>query len=97
MADLEEVLEQPAVEERPARIPRRAVVAATLGNALEFYDFITFAYFAIQIGHTFFPSKDPFVSLMASLATFGAGFISRPFAPPSAPRRICAQSAAYRT
>ncbi|MEQ7872790.1 MFS transporter [Sphingomonas sp. ASV193] len=62
-----------------APIPRRAVVAATLGNALEFYDFITFAFFAIQIGQTFFPSKDPFVSLMASLATFGAGFASRPF------------------
>jgi len=57
---------------------RRAVLAATVGNALEFCDFITFAFFAIQIGKTFFPSDDPFVSLMGSLATFGAGFISRP-------------------
>jgi MFS family permease len=58
--------------------PRHAVFAATLGNGLEFYDFVTFAYFAIQIGKTFFPTHDPFVSLMASLATFGAGFITRP-------------------
>jgi len=36
---------------------RRAIVAATLGNGLEFYDFITFAFFAIQIGATFFPSE----------------------------------------
>jgi MFS family permease len=57
---------------------RRAVLAATIGNGLEFYDFVTFAFFAIQIGHTFFPSVDPFVSLMSSLATFGAGFLSRP-------------------
>jgi len=61
-----------------ARTPRRAVMAATIGNGLEFYDFITFAFFAIQIGKTFFPSTDPFTSLMGSLATFGAGFLSRP-------------------
>lgn len=57
---------------------RRAITAATLGNGLEFYDFVTFAFFAIQIGHTFFPSDSPYLSLMASLATFGAGFITRP-------------------
>ena len=57
---------------------RRAIVAATLGNGLEFYDFLTFAFFAIQIGHTFFPSVNPYLSLMGSLATFGAGFITRP-------------------
>lgn len=57
---------------------RRAVLAATIGNGLEFYDFITFAYFAIQIGNTFFPSGNPYFSLMGSLATFGAGFITRP-------------------
>jgi MFS family permease len=57
---------------------RRAIVAATLGNGLEFYDFITFAFFAIQIGNTFYPSESPFLSLMGSLATFGAGFITRP-------------------
>ena len=45
---------------------------------LEFYDFITYSFFAIQIGHTFFPSQSQFNSLMLSLATFGAGFITRP-------------------
>jgi len=57
---------------------RRAVIAATMGNGLEFYDFITFAFFAIQIGNTFFPSQNHYLSLMGSLATFGAGFITRP-------------------
>jgi MFS family permease len=57
---------------------RGAVLAATTGCALEFYDFITFAFFAIQIGDSFFPSRDRYLSLMGSLATFGAGFVSRP-------------------
>ena len=61
-----------------ARQRRQAILAATLGNGLEFYDFITFAFFAIQIGHTFFPSESAFLSLMGSLATFFAGFLTRP-------------------
>jgi MHS family citrate/tricarballylate:H+ symporter-like MFS transporter len=57
---------------------RKAVTAASVGNALEFYDFVTFAFFAIQIGRTFFPGGSAFLSLMGALATFGAGFITRP-------------------
>ena len=56
----------------------RNIAAATAGNALEFYDFVTYAFFAIQIGHTFFPQKSEYASLMLSLATFGAGFVTRP-------------------
>lgn len=57
---------------------KRAAFAATIGNMLEFYDFITYSFFAIQIGHTFFPSHSEYSSLMLSLATFGAGFVTRP-------------------
>ena len=56
----------------------RHVAAVTAGNALEFYDFLTYAFFAAQIGRTFFPSADAAASLLASLATFGAGFLMRP-------------------
>ena len=64
---------------REAALARRSVAAATIGNALEFYDFVTYAFFSIQIGHAFFPSHSPpTCSLMLSLATFGAGFITRP-------------------
>ncbi|HVX76078.1 MAG TPA: MFS transporter [Bradyrhizobium sp.] len=56
----------------------RTTLAVTIGNMLEFYDFITYSFFAIQIGHTFFPAGGEFGSLMLSLATFGAGFITRP-------------------
>lgn len=55
----------------------RDVLAVGVGNALEFYDFTTFAYFAIQIGHTFFPSRGAH-GLLYTLATFGVGFLTRP-------------------
>jgi len=56
----------------------RHIAAATIGNALEFYDFLTYAFFSIQIGHAFFPVQNAYGSLMLSLATFGAGFVTRP-------------------
>ena len=49
-----------------------------VGNGLEYYDFVTYAFFAAQIGRTFFPSNVPGTSLLASLATFGVGFLTRP-------------------
>ena len=56
----------------------RQVLAVVVGNGLEYYDFVTFAFFASQIGRTFFPSDTPGASLLASLATFGVGFLTRP-------------------
>ncbi|HVN00097.1 MAG TPA: MFS transporter [Caulobacteraceae bacterium] len=58
--------------------PARHVAAVTIGNALDFYDFLTYAFFAPQIGRTFFPAATPSASLLAALATFGAGFMMRP-------------------
>jgi len=54
------------------------VLAVVIGNGLEYYDFVTYAFFAAQIGRTFFPSNTPGTSLLASLATFGVGFLTRP-------------------
>lgn len=59
-------------------VPARHVAAVVLGNALEFYDFITYAFFAVYIGRTFFPSTSAAASLLASLGTFGVGFVTRP-------------------
>jgi len=56
----------------------RQALAVAVGNGLEFYDFVTYAFFATQIGRTFFPSRAPGLSLLASLATFGVGFLTRP-------------------
>lgn len=60
------------------RIPLRYALAVFAGNGLEFYDFLTYAFFAVYIGKTFFPSQHTGVSLLASLATFGVGFVTRP-------------------
>jgi Arabinose efflux permease len=59
-------------------ISRKAVAAAVAGNALEFYDFVIYAYFAVYIGHAFFPVGGEFGSLLLSAATFGVGFFTRP-------------------
>ncbi|MGN6817205.1 MAG: MFS transporter [Sphingomonas sp.] len=60
------------------RITAAQVAGVTLGNALEFYDFLIFTFFAVEIGRAFFPATNPQSSLLAALATFGAGFLTRP-------------------
>ncbi|MBO4228086.1 MFS transporter [Bradyrhizobium neotropicale] len=69
---------EPVLVAADERLTSRAVLGATIGNILEFYDFGTYSFFAIQIGEAFFPTSDSFASLMLSLATFGAGFVTRP-------------------
>lgn len=59
-------------------MPPGKVFTVGLGNALEFYDFLTYSFFAIQIGRCFFPAALTTQGLLFSLATFGAGFITRP-------------------
>jgi MFS family permease len=58
-------------------LTRGQIAAVTAGNALEFYDFVTYAFFATQIGRTLFPG-DSNQTLLLSLATFGVGFFARP-------------------
>src|SRR5436190_18357977 len=59
------------------KLSRSQIAAVTAGNALEFYDFVTYAFFATQIGRALFPG-DTSHSLLFSLATFGVGFLTRP-------------------
>src|SRR5260370_7171309 len=54
------------------------VIGVYSGKFLEMYDFMVFGYYATAIGHAFFPSGNPFVSLMLSLMTFGVAFLMRP-------------------
>jgi MHS family proline/betaine transporter-like MFS transporter len=57
---------------------RRAIMSCLVGNFLEIFDFTIYGFFAAYIGQSFFPSTDPFVSILSSFATFGVGFIMRP-------------------
>lgn len=56
----------------------RAVVAASIGNALEWFDFIIYGFFALTMAKLFFPTGDETVSLLLALATFGVPFFMRP-------------------
>ena len=56
----------------------RLIAACTIGNALEFYDFVVFSFFARTIGALFFPAQDPAAQLLLSFATYGVGFFLRP-------------------
>jgi MFS family permease len=60
------------------KLSKGQLSAVVAGNALEFYDFLVFSFFAIQIGQVFFPGGSPTASLLKTLAVFGAGFLTRP-------------------
>ncbi|WP_326811529.1 glycine betaine/L-proline transporter ProP [Streptomyces scopuliridis] len=57
---------------------KRAVKAASLGNAMEWFDFGIYSYLAVTIGHVFFPSGNSTVELLSSFATFAVAFLVRP-------------------
>ena len=57
---------------------RRQLAAACIGNVLEYYDFIVYAYLASTSAHKFFPSDSEAAGLLASFAAFGVGFLARP-------------------
>jgi len=56
----------------------RLIVAASLGNALEFYEILVYGYFAVTVSHAFFPAADETVSLLVTFGTFGVSFLARP-------------------
>ncbi|MGD0144675.1 MAG: MFS transporter [Rhizomicrobium sp.] len=79
MTDIASTIGEPLLAPIPSLpIAKRHLLSAVVGNALEFYDFVTYTYFAGQIGQCFFPSHTPIGSLLLSLATFGVGFATRP-------------------
>jgi MHS family proline/betaine transporter-like MFS transporter len=57
---------------------KRVIVSCMIGNALEWYDFALYGYFATTIGQLFFPQFSLFASLMATYGIFAAGFVMRP-------------------
>jgi len=57
---------------------QRAIAAVVTCNALEVFDFVTYAFFAVQIARAFFPTTQPQAGLLLSVAVFGVGFIARP-------------------
>ena len=61
-----------------ARAATRLILAASLGNALEFYEILVYGYFAVVISKVFFPAADETVSILVTLGSFGVSFLARP-------------------
>jgi MHS family proline/betaine transporter-like MFS transporter len=57
---------------------RRAIIAGTVGNILEWYDFGVYGYLVSTISTQFFPTDDPLSSLLLTFAVYGVGFVTRP-------------------
>ncbi|MCM3264271.1 glycine betaine/L-proline transporter ProP [Streptomyces thermoviolaceus] len=67
----------PATVTDPALV-RRAVKAAALGNAMEWFDFGVYSYIAVTLGKVFFPSGNPTAQLLSTFGAFAAAFLVRP-------------------
>ena len=57
---------------------KRIIAAGMIGNALEWYDFSIYGFFAIQIGATFFPASDHVSQVLSAFGIFAMGVLTRP-------------------
>ncbi|HEX5330509.1 MFS transporter [Sulfuricurvum sp.] len=64
--------------DRLIRFKKKIIAAGIIGNVIEYYDFALIGFLAVMMGHLFFPSNDPFLSLLGSFGAFAAGMIMRP-------------------
>ena len=56
----------------------RNISSGAIGNALEWYDFAIYGYFATSIGRIFFPKEDPIAQVLAAFGIFAIGYLMRP-------------------
>ena len=56
----------------------RMIVAAMIGNVLEWFDFVVYGFFAVTIAEVFFPVGDPTVSMLITFGAFGLAYFVRP-------------------
>jgi MHS family proline/betaine transporter-like MFS transporter len=56
----------------------RVVIAATIGNVLEWFDFVIYGFLAVTLAQVFFPTGDPTVSLLVTFGAFGLAYLVRP-------------------
>ncbi|KHL03898.1 hypothetical protein LK10_07945, partial [Sinomonas humi] len=57
---------------------KQALFAGTIGNIMEWYDFVLYGYFAAQIAALFFPKTNSLAALLSTFAVFAVGFLIRP-------------------
>jgi len=72
-------MDQASTESHGSKQTKKATASGWIGSALEYYDFFIYAQAAALIfPQIFFPSADPKIAIVASLATYGVGYIARP-------------------
>lgn len=64
--------------EVPCATSKQVLISSMIGNALEWYDFVIYGYFAATFGSLFFPPSNPVTQILASWVVFWLGFIARP-------------------
>jgi MHS family proline/betaine transporter-like MFS transporter len=69
----------PAAAPLSKAMVRRIIFSSSVGNALEWFDFSVYGYFASIIAKEFFPLHDEWLSTLLAVATFGISFLMRPF------------------
>ena len=58
---------------------RKAVIASTIGTAIEWYDFFLYGTAAgLVFGKLYFPNEDPLTATLAAFGTYFIGFVGRP-------------------
>src|SRR5579872_7067832 len=57
---------------------RRLIVAATIGNVLEWFDFLVYGFFAATLAEVFFPTGNSTASLLITFGAFGLSYVVRP-------------------
>jgi len=67
-----------SASDRQKQSTRRTALAGLIGNAMEWFDFAVYGYFASVIGTQFFPQSSPQAQLLLTFAVFAVGFASRP-------------------
>ena len=78
---------------------RRLIVAATIGNVFEWFDFVVYGFFAVTLAEVFFPAGNPTVSLLVTFGAFGLAYLcgrwarsssaATPTAPAARPASCC--------
>ena len=66
-------------EIKDSTFSKKNIVAASINNTIEWYDFSIYGYFAVTIAELFFPTSDMSISLLVTFAAFASGYITRPF------------------
>ncbi len=57
---------------------KKHIIAASIGNTLEWYDFAIYGYFAVVIGELFFPNTNKELATISAFAAFASGYLARP-------------------